>query len=109
MENISVKDFRINTAEPVCKYDKYEIVSARPTVNWYMRTKVPGHISDCSFENLSVTGERAECLFRLDGKDETHKLRNVTISNATFYGVPVKAGDPTVQIGEFTENVEVRP
>ena len=109
MENIRVKDFRINIAEPVCKYGKYEIVSARPTVNWYMRTKVPGHISDCSFENLSVTGERAECLFRLDGKDETHKLRNVTISNATFYGVPVKAGDPTVQIGEFTENVEVRP
>ena len=84
------------------------IVSARPTVNIYMRTKVPGHVADCSFENVSVTGERADCRFLLDGRDETHRLRNVTISNATLYGTPVKAGDPCCRIGAFTENVTIK-
>ena len=105
MENIRVKDFRINTDVPgrTCA-----IVSARPTVNRYMRTKVPGHIADCSFENMSVTGERADCRFLLDGRDETHKLKNVVISGATLYGAPVKAGDPSCRIGAFTENVVVK-
>ena len=104
MENIRVKDFRINTDVPG---RTYAIVSARPTVNRYMRTKVPGHIADCSFENMSVTGERANCLFLLDGRDENHKLKNVRISGATLYGTPVKAGDPCCRVGAFTENVTV--
>ena len=74
----------------------------------YMRTKVPGHIADCSFENMSVNGVRANCKFLLDGRDETHKLKNVTISGATLYGAPVKAGDPSCRIGAFTENVVIR-
>jgi len=105
MENIRVKDFRINTD---VEGRTCAIVSARPTVNRYMRTKVPGHIADCSFENISVTGERADCRFLLDGRDETHKLKNVTISGATLYGASVKAGDPACRIGAFTENVIVR-
>ena len=105
MENIRVKDFRINTDVPG---RTYAIVSARPTVNRYMRTKVPGHIADCSFENMSVTGARADCRFLLDGRDETHKLKNVVISNAILYGAAVKAGDPEVRIGAFAENVVVK-
>ena len=105
MENIRVKDFRINTD---VLGNTYAIVSARPTVNRYMRNKVPGHIADCSFENMSVTGVRANCKFLLDGRDETHKLKNVTISGATLYGKPVKAGDSSCRIGAFTENVVVR-
>ena len=44
----------------------------------------------------------------LDGRDETHKLKNVVISGATLYGAPVKAGDPSCRIGAFTENVVVK-
>ena len=106
LENIRVKDFRINTD----KSDrKMYIVSASPVVNRYMRTKVPGHISDCAFENVSVTGERVECRFKLSGNDETHKTANVTIAGASLYGEPVKAGDPSVRIGDFTENIVVKP
>ena len=73
------------------------------------RKKVPGHISDCSFENISVTGERADCVFKIEGKDEEHMSRNIVISNASLYGKPVKMGDPSVRIGMFTENVVVKP
>ena len=55
-----------------------------------------------------MTGERADCRFLLDGRDEAHKLKNVTISNATLYGTPVKAGDPCCRIGAFTENVTIK-
>ena len=106
LENIRVKDFRINTDMPS---RKYEIISARPTVNKYMRTKSPGHISDCAFENISVAGQHAECKFRLEGKDGTHKMKNVVISNASLYGKTVKAGDPSVSIGGFTEGVKIVP
>ena len=107
MENIRVKDFRINTDVPD---RKYEIISARPIVSQFKpRKKVPGHISDCSFENISVTGERADCVFKIEGKDEEHMSRNIVISNASLYGKPVKMGDPSVRIGMFTENVVVKP
>ena len=88
---------------------KCTIVTARPTVNKYMRTKVPGHIADCSFENMTVTGARANCRFLLEGRDDTHRLTNVTISNATFYGESVKAGAPAVCIGALADNVVVKP
>lgn len=106
MENIRVRDFRMNTDIPG---RKCTIVTARPTVNKYMRTKVPGHIADCSFENMTVTGARANCRFLLEGRDDTHRLTNVTISNATFYGESVKAGAPAVCIGALADNVVVKP
>ena len=106
LEDIRVKDFRINTDVPG---HQYTIVSAQPTVNRFMRTKVPGHIANCSFENLSVTGERAICGFMLGGRDETHRMVNVTLSGASLYGEPVKATDPSVRIGDFAENVVVTP
>ena len=106
IEHIRVKDFRINTDVPD---GKYAIVSARPAVNHYMQAKSPGHISDCSFENVSVTGERADCVFEIAGRDAAHKARNVGIANASLYGTPVKAGDPSVKLGAFAENVTVKP
>lgn len=105
MENIRVRDVRINT--DVSGRD-YAIVSARPTVNMYMRTKKPGHISDCAFENVSVTGERANCQFLLEGSDEEHKLRNVKLSNVNLYGCPVRSGDPSLHVGAFAEDVAVQ-
>ena len=104
MENIRVKDFRINTDEPG---RTYAIVSARPAVNKYMRKKSPGHIAGCSFENISVTGARAKCRFLLEGRDASHRLVGATISNATLYGAPVRAGDPACRIGAFADNVTV--
>ena len=73
-----------------------------------MRTKVPGLIADFSFEGISVAGERADCRFALEGHDEGDMLKNVTISGASLYGEPVKAGDPSCRIGAFAENVVVR-
>ena len=51
--------------------------------------------------------KKLTCLGLLAGRDETHRLRNVTISNATLYGAPVKAGDPCCRVGALTENVTV--
>ena len=67
-----------------------------------------GEYAFTSFENMSVTGVRADCKFLLDGRDEAHKLKNVTISGAMLYGAPVKAGDSSCRIGAFTENVVIK-
>ena len=105
MENIRVKDFRINMdkADRICN-----VIAARPVVNKYMRKKVPGHIKDCSFENISITGERAKCRFILEGKDADHKIGNVAIMNASIYGVPLKQGDKACHIGKFAENITIK-
>lgn len=105
LENIRVKDIRINTdvLGRTCR-----IVSASPLVNKYMRTKVPGHIINCSFENISVTGERSNCRFQVKGYDENHRTRNVSIVNASLYGVPVRRNDPSCCIGDFADNITVK-
>ena len=105
MENIRVKDFRMDT--DMLRRPR-AIVSARPTVNKYMRTKVPGHIADCSFENMSVTGVRSDCRFLLEGRDETHRMANVTLAGITLYGEPVKPADHAVRIGAFTDNIVIK-
>lgn len=106
LDNVRAKDIRINTDDPG---RVYEIVSARPTVNRWMRKQVPGRgVSNCLFENLSVTGERADCRFSMEGRDADHRLENFVISNAMLYGRPVKSGDPVCRIGAFAENVTIR-
>ena len=106
MENVRVRNVRVrdDIDDPA-----YRVLTLRPCVNEYMKDKTPGHIADCSFEKVSVTCNRTEGLFVLQGYDETHKTKNVIISGARLNGNQIKAGDPAMRIGPFTENIAIRP
>jgi len=104
MENVQVKDVRIE-----CDYAdrKNPILSVRPTVNMYMRNKVPGHIENCSFTNISVDGVPAECTFVFEGRDAEHQTKNVKLENIQVFGRPLTT-ENGLTIGKFTENIEVK-
>ncbi|MBR4171551.1 MAG: hypothetical protein IKR48_07860 [Kiritimatiellae bacterium] len=101
MENVHADGIRIE-----CDYPerKNPIVVARPTVNMYMRTKVPGHVSDCSFENFTIIGKPASCFFRVEGKDENHLAQRVRFRNVRIFDKPLTP-ENGLQIGNFTKDV----
>ncbi len=106
LENVRVRNIRVrdDIGDPA-----YHVLTLRPCVNEYMKDKTPGHIADCSFENVSVTCNRTEDLFILEGGDKAHKTKNIVISGARLNGNQNKAGDPAMRIGPFTENIAIQP
>lgn len=101
MENILVDSVRIE-----CDYADREntILSVRPTVNQYMRNKVPGHIQNCIFANISVDGVSSVCRFLFEGRDAEHKTQGIELRNIRLFGHPLSQ-ENGLKIGEFTEDV----
>ena len=45
---------------------------------------------------------------RVCGLDEMHTVADVTLENVRIGGIPVKPGDPGIEIGDFVENFTIR-
>jgi hypothetical protein len=103
MQNVLFEDFRINGES-----DNKELIRLKPTVNQYMRNKVPGFISNITFRNMKVTGAESAYKIQLMGADETHTVTNVTLQNISIQGERIKTGSPYLQIENFVTGVVIR-
>lgn len=99
LTDVSFTDIRINgNGEP-------HLTVTRPTVNQYMRKKVPGHISNIRFENITVRGKSGGYKALVEGRDAQHKVENVTFDNVRIRGELLTKDSPKVKIGKWTENI----
>ncbi len=67
-------------AEPARTEGPRQIISVRPTVNQYMKDRIPGHVDDCLFEEIEIYGTPGDYRFDVADFDETHRSTNVRIT-----------------------------
>ncbi|MDO4582883.1 MAG: glycosyl hydrolase family 28 protein [Planctomycetia bacterium] len=95
LEEIRVENIRIHGENQ--KPENW-IAIVRPTVNQYMRTQSPGHIRDCLFQNITLTGVPGWYGILLEGKDEQHQTENIRLENIQILGKPLHE---TLRKGSF--------
>ena len=83
-----------------------EFIRLRPTVNMYMKKKVPGSIRNVVFKNVSLTGEDGGYLIELAGADAAHDVRNVRFENVSLLGTRLTRDYPRLKIGKYVTGVE---
>ena len=85
----------------------FDFIRLRPTVNQYMRNKVPGKISDVHFKNVSLTGKEKEGKYGIwvKGADREHKVTDVSFENMSWYNHMLGENSPQVKIEENTSNI----
>jgi len=102
LENAIFENFRINGE------GQKELIRLKPAINQYMRTKVPGHISNITFKNMKVTGSEGKYSIQLTGADETHIVSGVTLSSLSILGNKIKTGSKNLQIDNFVEKISIK-
>lgn len=95
LEEIHVENIRIHGENQ--KTENW-IAIVRPTVNQYMHTQSPGHIRNCLFQNITLTGTPGWYGILLEGKDEQHPTENIQLKNIQILG---KTLGETLRKGEF--------
>jgi hypothetical protein len=70
-----------------------------------MRNKVPGHVENIRFRNVSVTGKAGGYRVQLSGADAAHAVRDVTFEKVEILGERLAAGSERLQVGEHVEGV----
>jgi len=98
LENVLVEDVRIHGE------GQRELVRLRPVVNQYMRNKVPGHIRNVRFHNVTLTGQPGEYKVQLEGADADHAVRNVSFTNVIVAGEPLGPATSRLRIGSHVED-----
>jgi hypothetical protein len=81
----------------------------RPTVNQFMRDKVPGHIRNVQFKDIQVSGAPGQYRIVMEGYDEKHAVEGVTFENFTILGTPLTENSPNIHIGKNVLGVKVIP
>ena len=64
LEDVTVENVRMHGE------GQRELIRLKPVVNQYMRNKVPGHIRDIRFRNLTVSGQPGAYKIQVMGADE---------------------------------------
>lgn len=84
-----------------------DLIRLRPTINQYMKNKVPGKISNIHFKNIALTGEEKEGKHSIlvIGADAEHLVTDVTFENITWFGQKLDKKSPQVKIEEFTNKI----
>lgn len=103
LEDVTVADVRIHGE------GQGELVRLKPVVNQYMRTKVPGHIAQVRFRNVTVAGKPGGYRVQLSGADEAHAVRGVSFENVSILGAPLAAGSERLQVGPHVHDARWGP
>jgi hypothetical protein len=70
-----------------------------------MRKKVPGHIRNVTFRNITVEGEDGRYLIQVSGADQEHMVNDVTFDNLTIQGESLTAESAHLKSGEHVEGL----
>jgi len=95
LENVLFENIRINGN------GQKDLISIRPVVNQYMRTKVPGYVNNITFMNISVSGIAGKYGIGLGGADEKHIVSGVTMTNFSVLGEKLTKGSKNLQIYNY--------
>ena len=79
LEDVRADSVRIDNDRPG---KTLEIVRVRPTVNVYMKRKIPGFVRDAVFSGLTVRGEACKPVVTVEDYDETHRAENVVLRDS---------------------------
>lgn len=79
----------------------------RPVVNQYMKTKVPGHIKNCTIRNITVSGPASYCGILFSGADPDHRTDGLLFENISLFGTKLNADSPQFHIGNYTDHVKI--
>lgn len=112
-EEMSIENVIIENVTAFADYPKqggsrtFEFIRLKPTVNQYMKNKVPGSISNLTFRNISINGQEKEGRYSLliKGANEDHMVTDVTFENITWFNKDLDKSSPQVIIGEHTKNI----
>jgi hypothetical protein len=97
LEKVRVENLRIEGI------GQSELLTVRPMINHYMRTKAPGHIRDILFRDIAVTGAPGRYAILLENWDEKHGVRDVVLDNVTVNGQAVDAAWPNLRVEKGAE------
>jgi hypothetical protein len=103
LENVTAQDIRIHGE------GQREFVRLRPTVNQYMRKKVPGFIKGVTFKNVTIEGKPGEYLVQILGADPQHDVQDVTFENVSILGEKLTREASRVKIGVQVGDVRFVP
>ena len=103
LENVRFENFRINGE------GQKELIRLKPTVNEYMFKKVPGHINNITFRNITVTDKIAgDYSIQLTGVDENHIVSGVRMSGITVEENKINAESKNLKIGNYVDNFNIK-
>lgn len=99
LEDVTVENVRLHGE------GQREFIRLKPVVNQYMRNKVPGHVRNVTFRNVTLSGQPGEYLVQLEGADPEHQVENVRFENVSISGKPLTTESPELRIGQQVERV----
>jgi len=108
IEDVLVENVTAYADYPMQSGDRtFDLIRLKPTINQYMKTKVPGKISNITFSNITLTGEAREGWYHVaaEGADAGHSVANVSFQNISWFGQVLDKNSPQVRIGSHTENI----
>jgi hypothetical protein len=100
LEDVRVENVRIHAE------GQRELIRLRPVVNQYMKNRVPGHIRDVQFLNITVSGNTTGCLVQLDGPDANHEVQRVLFRHVLLGDESLSATSSHVQIGPHAQDIK---
>lgn len=112
-EEMAIEDVRVEDVTAYADYPKhinagpFDLIRLKPTVNQYMKTKVPGTIKNIHFKNIVLTGEEKQGWYPISvkGADAEHMVSNVTFENISWFNHPLEEDSPQVKIEGNTQNI----
>ena len=99
LEDMTIENVRIHGE------GQGEVARLKPVVNQYMRNKVPGHVQDVRFRNVSVAGQPGAYRVQLFGADEQHGVKDVSFTNVVINGETLAEKSKYLQVGGNVQGV----
>jgi hypothetical protein len=113
-EEMSIENVLIENVTAYADYpaqwgeQTFDLIRLKPTVNQYMRNKVPGKISNIRFKNVALTGEERDGKYPIwiIGTDSVHMVHNISFENVTWFGHELDGNSLQVRIEDNTADVQ---
>lgn len=99
LQNVRVENVRIHGEGQAV------LICLNPVVNQYMQNKVPGHVSDVFFRDISVEGAAGRYAVVLAGADAAHAVRTVGFENVRILNEPLQRSSTRLRLGNHTSGV----
>jgi hypothetical protein len=93
LEDVTVENVRVNGE------GQGELIRLKPVVNQYMRNKVPGHVRNVRFRDLSLSGKAGVYRVQVSGADEKHEVRDVSFQNVEILGATLSNTSERLEVG----------
>lgn len=113
-EEMSIEDVIIENVTAYADYPEqageqtFDFIRLRPTVNQYMRTEVPGRISNILFRNVQLIGEERGGKYGIwiKGADPEHRVTDVRFEDVSWFNHLLDEDSDQVRIEGDTQNIE---